>query len=204
MLWGASETEDCCKRLSIFLQYVGSFLIASVVMALVFQFWQIKGLLADMWEEADIVKSLRSARLSRFALGFQEADVPWTRLFRESDHVTVLFIYGRTWLGWHLDHLRAFLRDENVRLDVILPDPKNASLMQALALRFLSADEIKTRIEATMREFAKLSEQGKGKVSLFAFSRPMVYSCYRFNTHAVLATYRHELEGDYKLDLTNE
>ena len=83
-IWGAAETRDLQDpRLSILLQHFGSFILASIVIALVFQFWQVQGLLEDMWEEAEIVKSLRSARLSRFDLEFEEADVPWAKYFRE-------------------------------------------------------------------------------------------------------------------------
>ena len=170
LLWGASEAEAAQRlRLSITLQHLGSFMLASVAIALIFQLWQVRGLVEDMWEEAEIVKSLRSARLSRFTLDFQEAEVPWARLFRESDHVTILFLWGISWRGWHLTQLREFLQDEKAHLKVILPDAEKENLMQALALRFLDADEIKRNIENAVQEFTQLGNQGKGKVTLFAF-----------------------------------
>lgn len=64
-LWGASVTKDPADpNLSIFLQNFGSFVLASLAIGLIFQFWQMRGLLDDMWEEAEIVTSLRSALLS--------------------------------------------------------------------------------------------------------------------------------------------
>ena len=196
LLWAASETAAEHPRLSITFQHLGSFVLASLVIALIFQFWQMRGLIDDMWERAEIVKSLRSARLSRFVVeDFEEVDVQWAQLIEDSNYIGILFSYGRTWRGRHIHQLREFLRDERARLDVVLPDTENDALMKGLGTRFgLPPEEVKNRTEEAVSAFVGLNGPGRGMLSVYAFSRPIVFTCYRFDMHAVLTTYRHQSE----------
>ena len=193
LMFAASEAHASGKvRLSITLQHVGSFMLASVVVAAIFQFWQVRGLLEDMWEEAGIIRSLRSARLSLFALEFEDTDVPWAEYFKESDRVNIMFAYGRTWRGRHGTQLRDFVKNKNAKLRVILPNPEEESLMQELGRRFdLSSEDVKSRIIEAQQDFFGLEKVGKAEIEVYAFSKPMVFSFYQFDSYVVMATYRH-------------
>ena len=64
--------------------------------------------------------------------------------------------------------------------------------MEVLATRFgITADELKVRIGEAVTFFTALEGAGAGTVQVYAFSKPLMFSFYRFDTHVVLATYRH-------------
>lgn len=206
LIWISAEVRNSSPRLSIFLQHVGSFIIASVVIGLIFQFWQMRGLLEDMWEEHDIVKSLRTAKLSRFDLEFEEADISWAQYFRDSDRVNLMFAYASTWRGRHRRQLRRFVEDRGSNLSVILPDPQDEFLMRTFARRFeqLEPQGVRDRVIAAQDYFRDLGDRGEADVKIYALARPMVFSFYQFNTDVVMATYRHRAERGVVITMVGE
>lgn len=175
----------------VLFQHVGSFVIASVAMALIFEFWQLRSLLNDLYEQAGITEKIQRAGISSVSVLFQDG-VDWDRLFRESRRLGIVFAYGSTWRNTHQHRLREFLRAADAELDVVLPDPQNDIIMAEMALRFgeIPPDELRGRIQDATRFFIELDHQFAGTVRVFYVNRSLTHSFYRFDTKAVLASYR--------------
>lgn len=175
---------------------VGSFVIASVVMAVIFEFWQLRGLLQDIFAQAAIVEQLKRARITGFSTAFYAQDpVPWPRLFADSNRLNILFAYGRTWRNLHDQELRDFVSRPNAVLEVVLPDRESEPVMNEMSLRFgITTVELRSRIDEAENFFRRLGNEGAGTVRVYRFAKALVFTFYRFNNRAVFATYRHRSE----------
>jgi len=169
----------------------GSFVVASLVMALIFQFWQLRGLLNDLRSEAGITEEYVRSGIRSFTTAFH-AKVPWPELFASSSRVRIAVAYAQTWRRAQQDVLEEFLSREGTELEVVLPDPEVEVVLNEMALRYAIAPaELRMRIEKAAEEFTALEVGRKGTVSVYFLSRSLLYTCYLFDNEAVFTTYRH-------------
>ncbi len=132
--------------ISILLLNVGSFIIASVVMTLIFEFWQLRGLIKDLFRHAQVAEQLQRSQLSGFSVSFHD-NVPWNDLFSESNRLNLFVAYATTWRNAHLAKLQHLVATEGAQLEVVLPDPDLPEILTELGKRFSARpDEIKSRI----------------------------------------------------------
>jgi hypothetical protein len=177
--------------ISVLLINIGSFIIASVVMALIFEFWQLRGLLDDLFRHARIAEQIQRAQLSGFSVSFYD-NVPWDELFKESNHLNIFVAYASTWRNTHHTHLQEFVSKRDTSLEVVLPDPEMSEVVSELALRFgISGDEVKKRIREAFEYFRGLGDHTQGIVRIYYLARAPQFTFYRFNNRAVFASYRH-------------
>lgn len=155
--------------------HVGSFVIASVVMAVIFEFWQLRGLLEDVFAQARIAEQLKRARITGFSTAFHAQDqVPWPRLFRESNRLDIVLAYGRTWRNTHDQELRRFLSRSDVVLEVVLPDPDSDPVMNEMASRFsISVTELRARIDEAEGHFRSIGGDAAGTVRVYRFAKAL-------------------------------
>jgi hypothetical protein len=179
--------------LSTLLSNIGAFVIASVAMALIFEFWQLRGLLNDLFAAAKVSEQLQRAQLSGFSVSFYD-NIPWDELFRESNRLDLMIAYGTTWRNTHLTRLRRFLERKDAKLKIVLPDPVSHSTVDELARRFsFNHDEMRRRIEEAFEFFKALGENAGGEVEIYYCIKAPLFTFYRFNNRVVFATYRHRL-----------
>jgi len=133
--------------LSTLLLNVGAFVLASVVLALFFERWQLRSLLDDLYDEAQITDQLRRSGITGFSATYYDS-VPWGRLFQESSKVNVVFAYSSTWRNSHRLQLKDFLLRQDSHLEVVLPNPENEIVVRGLALRFghMEPEDLQARI----------------------------------------------------------
>lgn len=171
---------------------VGSFIVASVVLALIWQFWQVRGFLDDMFKEARIADTLKRARITHFFTSFHDP-VPWDDLFAGSKSLDILFAYAHTWRNTHRTRLERLLRSSDAKLNIVLPDPDNEVVMAEMALRFgYTPDGLKERVHEAKQYFEELATRGEGRVSIYYLARSLTFTFYRFSSGAVFTTYRHK------------
>lgn len=176
--------------LSLLANGLGSFLIASVAIGLIFEFWQLRGLLDDLNEQARIIHEVAAARLSGFSASFYDS-VPWEKLFLESTRLDMVFAYAATWRNAHQNHLERFLRRRDTQVQVVLPDPNQNVVINEMAHRFgTTPEQLKARIAEAEDFFRTLGSAAQGTVRIFHFGRSFTLTLYRFNSRAVLTTYR--------------
>ncbi len=170
----------------------GSFIIASVVLALIWQFWQSKSFFEDMLRKSNITENLCRARITHFFTSFYDA-VPWDELFAGSRSLDIFFAYGATWRNTHKQSLERFLDSDHAKLNVVLPDPENEVVMAEMSQRFgYQTPDLQQKVKEAKCFFEKLAENGERKVKIYYIKRSLTFTFYRFSSGAVFTTYRHK------------
>lgn len=171
---------------------VGSFMLASVVLALIFEFWQLRGLIEDLYEQAGITSEVKGAGIVGFTTKFYTQN--WDRYFKTSRTLDVCVAYAATWRNAHEHDLVELLDKRDSRLRVILPDRNEPDLMQELARRFeTDAATLINRIREAEKFYLSLGTNRQGEVHVFRFPRALVYTFYRFDDRVVFTSYKHGL-----------
>jgi hypothetical protein len=166
---------------------LGSVVIASVALVLIFDYWQKDALFREFFRYAKSAEQIKAARISGFSSTFQD-QIPWEDLFAKSTYLDVVFAYGSTWRGAHGHRIDAMLAKDRAHLGIILPDPDNDAVVHDLAARF----KIDTKILESLAFFRAKRTAFPGKVSMFVTTKPLTHTFYRFNNEAVLAMYRYK------------
>jgi hypothetical protein len=203
ILFGQSASLNWLR---VLLTHTGSFVIASVAMALIFQFWQIKGLLEDLLSVTRWSEQIEASGISGFSTNFHDS-VQWDQLFdhKRSNRLNIMFAYASTWRNAHQQHLEEFLSDGQAKVEVVLPDPEVTVVMEEMAFRFgMNVDELKSRVLDALSFFKNLGDSKPGSVRVYYIPKSLTFSFYRFNNHAVLASYRHRPNRGSIMTLTAE
>jgi len=120
---------------------------------------------------------------------------PWDGLIGGATKMDVFVAWANTWRGGHRDAIRDFLKRPHTELRVMLPDPEDGQLMEALAHRFtMSADSIRTEIGRALLDFAKLKREtgvARNRLRVHFHSRMPTFSYYRFDDTVLLCLYTH-------------
>ncbi len=176
------------------LNHLGTILIASIALVLIFDYWQKDALFRELFRHARSATELQAARIAGFSSSFQD-QIPWEDLFGKSTHLDILFAYGATWRNTHSHRIDALLARDRARLGVVLPDPEDADTVRELSTRFrLSADDVRAKIEEAIMFFTAKRTKHPGKVRIYLLGRAPTHTIYRFNNEAVLALYTHRRE----------
>lgn len=178
---------------STLLANVGAFVVASVVMALIFQFWQLRALLEDLFNRVQSAEQWRRSGISGFSASIYD-NIPWDELFAESDRLSMIVAYARTWRNSHQVRLEEFVRRPETVLEVMLPDPEVEESMVEFGRRFnVASEEVRARVDEAIQFFTALGERAHANstVRVYLFPRTLQFSFYRFNRRAVFASYKH-------------
>jgi hypothetical protein len=168
---------------------LGSIIIASIALVLIFDFWQKEAFFNELFASARSAAELKASGIVGFSSSFQD-NVDWEEFFGRSTHLDIVFAYGSTWRNTHLHRLERLLARDKAKVNVALPDPECSVLIQELAFRFgTSADDLRSKILDAVSFFSRLAEKFPGKVKIFQVARSYSYSFYRFNNDAVVAFY---------------
>jgi len=190
--------------LRILLTHTGSFIIASVAMALIFQYWQLRGLLNDLAETTRCSKEVEASGITGFSTDFHDG-VPWDQLFQRSNRLNMMVAYASTWRNRHQQALQNFLSNNQSELHVVLPDPNNSVIMEEMALRFgYDSVDLQSRVNDALSFFSDLGEHYPGQVTVYFIPKALTFTFYRFNNHAVIASYRHRPNRGTIMTLTAE
>ncbi len=192
--------------LCVLLTHTGSFVIASVAIALIFQFWQMRGLLEELLSATRWAEQIEASGISGFSTNFHDS-VQWDKFFdrKRSNRLNIMFAYASTWRNAHQQHLEEFLSDGQTKVEVVLPDPEVTVIMEEMAFRFsMSVNELKNKIHDAFLFFKNLGDNTPGEVRIYYIPRALTFSFYRFNNHVVLASYRHRPTRGSIMTLTAE
>lgn len=190
LLWlGDGMPENSGWR--AFLFNLGSFVVATVAIGLIFQFWQLRGLIEDLRREVGMTEEFTRSGIRTFATEFHN-NIPWAELFARSDRARIAFAYGRTWRNSQKAVLHSFLARQGTSLEVVLPNPSNGVVIDEMALRFdTKPSELVGRIEEAARDFEQLVATTAGSVQIRYYDASLLFSFYLFNGGAVFSTYCH-------------
>lgn len=158
--------------------------------------WEVVGkrrFAAEVLEKAKLSADVVDAGLTRVTDQYLE-EVAWADLFQGTTRLDIVVAYARTWRNAQMDKLRAIASTPGAHLRVFLPDPTHAETMRILADRF-GTDEpsITSTVNEAVRDFSALGV-GSGSVEVWVRQGDVVFSCYRFDSRAVLTLYSHSRE----------
>jgi hypothetical protein len=172
----------------------GAALCISVALAVL---WDLAGKRAfadEILAKAGMSRDLADAGIEVVSASFQDERIRWDQLFKNSCKLDMFISYGHTWRNTHLQQLDKLLSDEDAKLRVVLPDPNDQAIVEALAVRFESDPEkVKQDIEQATAFFKQRKERAKGTVEIYHTRIEPLFSFYRFNHKAVFALYNHRL-----------
>ena len=180
-----------------FLHDVGAILSTSVTMSLIFQLWLLKDLLKDLFNYVRSADHWTRSGVSGFYLDFHDEKLPWADLFANSDRLSLMVAYARTWRNTHQTQLRDFVSTPGRSIEVILPDPCSDDSMTEYGRRFnATPDEMRSRVSEAIEFFKELGKSAneKSTVAIFLFNRTFQLSFYRFSQGAIVASYSHRRE----------
>jgi hypothetical protein len=119
-------------------------------------------------------------------------DPDWDALFSGAEKVDIFVAYGRTWRNTHLPQLKEVVSNSKARLQVFLPDPQDMNTISILADRFsMKRDDLVGAILEAKEAFLGLRVPNGGEVKVYFRKGDSVFSCYRFDNHAVVTLYTH-------------
>ncbi len=176
---------------SAIINNIGGLVIATGLLAVG---WELLGkrafadeLIAKVQLRTDVVGS----GLQRITDQYLE-DVEWADLIVGAQKVDIVVHYANTWRNAHHQRLQAVAANKKARMRIFLPDPDDEQTLITLARRFdRPADDIEKDIRQAIREFTEMHTPGGADLQVYLRAGDMVFSCYRFDSRAVLALYSH-------------
>ncbi|WP_147341082.1 helix-turn-helix domain-containing protein [Actinomadura logoneensis] len=138
-----------------------------------------------------LAADIRTAGLLRLGTTYLP-DFEWKRLFATVGELDIFVVYGQTWRHLHAPELTELARRPGARIRVFLADPADALTVRVLSDRFaIDPPELVSRIENTRRDYQALAVPGGAEVDVRYWPGDRAFSCYRFDTTAVLGLYSH-------------
>jgi hypothetical protein len=122
-------------------------------------------------------------------------EVEWASLFRDVTKLDIVVAYGATWRNSNRGSLEQVARRSSARIRVFLPDPDDDRTVAVLADRFnMQSADLTTKINEAVRDFRSLAVPGGATIEVWLRAGDAVFSCYRFDSNAVLTLYSHGRE----------
>lgn len=155
--------------------------------------WEVVGkrrFASEILEKAKLSADVVDAGLTRVTDQYLE-DVAWVDLFQNAKRLDIVVAYARTWRNSQRQRLRSLASTPGSHLRVFLPDPDDSDTMRVFADRF-GTDEagITSTVREAIQDFSSFGGLG-GNVEVWVRKGDAVFSCYRFDSRAVLTLYSH-------------
>jgi len=183
--------------LQILVRDFGALLVASVAVAILWDLYARRSLLAELLAETNLVDDIETTGLIRVSEKWQ-GEVDWPSLFNASDSFSCFFMYARTWQNNYRENLVRFAKKPQASATAVLPDPDLPALMAHLGARIgETAAEMESRIRETTRHLLDFFSTEKGaRAPLAIWYAPIapVFSYYKFDNVAVFTLYKHQIE----------
>jgi hypothetical protein len=176
---------------------IGSLLIASVAVALIWELFSKRSFFAEALAVAKLADDLNKTRLIGLSTLWQ-GSVDWASMFGSARNIKLFFAYGRTWRNDNLQHLTNFAMRPNTKAIIVLPDPTDNNVIMAMNQRMtIGSDELSKRITETTEDYIKIfKKSGKEQRKLEIWYIPFApaYNYYCFDEKAVFTIYDHKGE----------
>lgn len=188
------ESPTQALSTSRFFNELGKLLIVGTTVSLIWELINKRAFMNEFYAKAQLSEKIRRSGLSDIA--FASSDFSWHDLISKANQIDLFFVYARTWRSNNEVELRKRLQGGKLHLRVILPDPEDRLILDAIANRHtLERSELKERILEATTFFSRLVEDSKGRSNLleiwYARVIPML-SFHRFDDKAVLGLYTHQ------------
>jgi hypothetical protein len=138
---------------------------------------------------ADLAESIRTSGVHDVFRRFY-VDVPWGRLFPNTNDFDLIVSYARTWKNTHNEALRKIAANHRARIRIVLADPDNPVLMAELARRYsVPQEKLTSYVRESLIDFQALCATGSADCHIHVSSRACLYTYYRFDEDCVLSLF---------------
>jgi hypothetical protein len=194
MWWSGTSEWKSNGQVQAFLGQVGGLLLAIGLLAVAWDLFGRRSLADEVLAKAGLSADIVRAGIVRVTDQYL-AEVEWASLFQNVTRLDIFVAYGATWRHTHQASLQQVARRPGTRIRVFLPDPEDARTVEVLAERFhIEPDALIAKINEAIQEFRSLAVAGGATVEMWLHAGDAVFSCYRFDSKAVLTLYSHGQE----------
>jgi hypothetical protein len=184
-------TDQKQPFVSFLLLQFGGLLIFSAGYAALSDYFVRKNFERQVHDAIDFVRldqSIKDAGLRRISAEFNNSEL--VNSIMESSSVLMLVLRSDGFFTGNYDQLMERLRDKRLNLAVMLPDPRNQSLMTLMSAKFSDyskaadlAESIKRVINVWLIQemYGKLAPQCRSQIQLYLVSKYPLYSAYVFD-----------------------
>jgi len=196
-----SAREDWWKNYKVWqtvLQNVGSLLMVTVALSLLWELYGKRSFLDEVLSKAQISKEITFAGITKITDSFHHYDIDWKTYFSTVNKLDIFFAYARTWRNTYTEELQKVAAREGARIQIVLPDPEDKQVIVELARRFnYTEDKMKRLIRETETYFRNLSKSAGAngaQIDIWFLPAAPLFSFYRFDRVGILALYTHRRE----------
>lgn len=120
---------------------------------------------------------------------FPSFDGCYHDFFSNSCHITTYFVHSRKWRENNLIEIDEFLKRDDAKWDVVLPDIFDDALLSAMKKHFDDGENILDKILDSYRFFNSYRTQYPEKIIVHSFSLYPTYSFYKFDNNIIVSMY---------------
>jgi hypothetical protein len=179
------------------LSNLGGLLVASVSIATIWELYAKRAFLDEMLSTTRLVSDIRSSGLSAFSMSPVDT-VDFPQLLQKTKRLDMSVTYGDTWRARYYRDLKQLAERPGTMVRVVLPNPENPFVMQAIAQRLgtTTPESVAGKIRAAVSEYRLLFEVAAKdrRFSIWFHDDVPMASYYRFDT-AVVAAFHHHSRG---------
>lgn len=194
LLWASSQlqTNEFPLWASAVSGHAGGFLVGTASLALIWEV-RVKALfLNELLHAVRLSSDIRTGGIESFSFNYLDAN--WKDLFQDAIEIDLFFSYAQTWRNIYVAEINDFAtRGPNI-MRVLLPDPDDPHLMEALALRFDSRPhEVKRRVKKAVSYFEERfgADEVKATCTVYFTRTSPEFAFYRFDKQGVLTFFNH-------------
>ena len=194
MWWSGTSEWKSNDQMQAFLGQVGGLLLATGLLAVAWDLFGRRSLANEVLAKAGLSADVVRAGIVRVTDQYL-AEVEWASLFRDVNRLDIFVAYAATWRNTHRANLQEVAGRPGARIRVFLPDPRDPQTVAVLADRFhMQPDALIIKINEAIQDFRSLAVPGGATVEVWVHAGDAVFSCYRFDSRAVLTLYSHGQE----------
>lgn len=194
VLWVSGlEWSEANGPFSAFLSQLGGLLVATGLITIAWDLLGRRAFADEVLAKAKLSTDVVDSGLVRVTDQYLD-EVEWAELFRNVHKLDIVVAYASTWRNAHRGRLEAAAR-RGCRIRVFLPDYRDDDTIKVLAGRFsMDPAALKSKIQEAVVDIRSLPVADPASLQVYLRKGDLVFSCYRFDSRAVLTLYSHSRE----------
>ena len=191
LLW-ATTYFDWFNQHSItkaLLRELGSLLFVAVAVTLIWELAGKRAFLDEVLSRVHISQNLRQAGIEETFFRF--TDIRWNELFAGVTDFEAFLSYGYTWRKTVRSYLVDLASNPRAKVQLVLPDPENATVLAELARRFdTDPEHLKNLMQESIADYDTIFSNAPCEYNRVLVSRTPLYTYYRFDRRILFALYK--------------
>jgi hypothetical protein len=192
--WSGTSHWKSNEPVQAFLAQAGGLILATGLLTVAWDLFGRRAFADEVLAKAGLSADVARAGIVRVTNQYLSG-VEWTFLFQDVKNLDIVVAYGATWRNSHRGDLQQVAGRSGARIRVFLPDPDDSQTVAVLAERFhMQPAELITKINEAVHDFRSLEVPGRASIEVWLRAGDALFTCYRFDSKAVLTFYSHGRE----------